>query len=285
MSTLGGPKGEYRSAQRDGATGNLAHTLLAALDEGRLITPPAAADPAFDLPAAFAVADELRRLRIARGEKPLGYKIGFTNRNIWPRYGVHAPIWGPVWDSTVQRLEGDAARVSLAELCQPRLEPEIVFGFASTPRAGMDLDALQGCIAWVAHGFEIVHTHFDGWRFAAADTVADFALHGRLFIGRTVPVADWPTLAVDLAALEVKLSQDGEPRERGVGANVLDGPLNALRLWVDAMARDTPFWTIASGDVVTTGTITDAWPLAPGQRWSTTLSDPRLAPLTLQTVA
>ena len=36
----------------------------------------------------------IRRLRIARGERPLGYKIGFTNRGIWDRYGVHAPIWG-----------------------------------------------------------------------------------------------------------------------------------------------------------------------------------------------
>ena len=51
---------------------------------------------------AFAAADTLRRLRIARGEKPLGYKIGFTNRSIWERYGVHQPIWGPVWDSTTR---------------------------------------------------------------------------------------------------------------------------------------------------------------------------------------
>ncbi len=264
---------------------SLARTLLSALDEARLTALPSSAHPTFDVAAAFAVADELRHLRVARGERPLGYKIGFTNRGIWQRYGVHAPIWGPVWDSTVQRLPGGTAQISLSGLCQPRLEPEIVFGFARTPSAGMDLDALQGCLAWVAHGFEIVHTHFDGWRFTAADTVADFALHGRLFIGPTVPVTDWPTLASDLAALEVELSLDGAQKERGVGTIVLDGPLNALRLWVDAMARDTPFWKIAPGDVVTTGTITDAWPLTPGQRWSTTLSNARLTPLTLHTIA
>ena len=60
----------------------------------------ASATRAFDLAEAFAIADAHRRLRIARGERPLGYKIGFTNRGIWDRYGVHAPIWGPVWDST-----------------------------------------------------------------------------------------------------------------------------------------------------------------------------------------
>lgn len=264
---------------------SLAQSLLAAWDEARLAPLPSASDPGFGLAEAFAVADEVRSLRIARGEKPIGYKIGFTNRGIWLRYGVHAPIWGPVWDSTVRRLDGNAAQVSLAGLCQPRLEPEVVFCFARTPNAGMDLDALKGCLSWVAHGYEIVHTHFDAWRFTAADTVADFALHGRLFIGPGVPVAQWPTLAADLAALEVELSQGGEAKERGVGAIVLDGPLNALRLWVDAMARDTPFWHIVPGDVVTTGTITDAWPLVPGQRWRTTLSDARLSPLELNTIA
>jgi hypothetical protein len=35
--------------------------------------------------------------------------------------------------------------------------------------------------------------------------------------------------------------------------------------------------------MVTTGTITDAWPLLPGQTWTTTLGDSRLTPLTLIT--
>ena len=182
-------------------------------------------------------------------------------------------------------LDAATARVSLRGLSQPRLEPEVVFGFARAPRAGMSLAELQGCLDWVAHGFEIVHTHFEGWRFTAADTVADFALHGRLVVGPRVPVQDWATLAEDLAALQVELLCDGKAVDRGQGAVVLDGPLNALRLWVDAMAEHTPGWPIRPGDVVTTGTITDAWPLLPGQRWSTALSDARLTPLTLHTEA
>jgi 2-keto-4-pentenoate hydratase len=89
----------------------------------------------------------------------------------------------------------------------------------------------------------------------------------------------------DLAALRVTLSCDGKAMDSGTGAVVLDGPLNALRLWVDAMALHTPAWHIVPGDIVTTGTITDAWPLLPGQTWATTLSDARLTPLTLSTAA
>jgi 2-oxo-3-hexenedioate decarboxylase len=264
---------------------SVAARLLGAYDAAALCPLPSAADPAFDMRAAFAVADELCRLRSARGEKPLGYKIGFTNRSIWQRYGVHQPIWGPVWDSTTQLLDGASASVSLAGLSQPRLEPEVVFGFARTPRAGMSLAELQGCLDWVAHGFEIVHTHFEGWRFTAADTVADFALHGRLRVGPRVPMQGWTCLAEDLAALHVDLLCEGRVVDIGQGSVVLDGPLNALRLWVDAMAQHTPGWSVRPGDVVTTGTITDAWPLLPGQAWSTRLSDARLSALTLHTEA
>ena len=62
----------------------------------------------------------------------------------------------------------------------------------------------------------------------------------------------------------MELLCDGRVVDRGQGAVVLDGPLNALRLWIDAMAEHTPGWTVRPGDVVTTGTITDAWPLQPG---------------------
>ena len=264
---------------------SLAQRLMAAYDTGGLTTLPSAQDASFTVRAAFEVADTLRGLRIARGEKPVGYKIGFTNRGIWERYGVHQPIWGPVWNTTAALLDGASTTVSLRGLSQPRLEPEVVFGFAHVPRAGMSLVELLGCLDWVAHGFEFVHTHFDGWRFTAADTVADFALHGRLCVGPRVPTRGWAALADDLAALQVELLCDGRIVDRGQGAIVLDGPLNALRLWIDAMAQHTPDWPVRPGDFVTTGTITDAWPLLPGQTWSTTLSDARLSPLTLRTGA
>ncbi len=269
----------------ESATIALAERLLAALDRNACIELPSTQPGGLPLGQAYAVAQRLAQLRSARGERPLGWKIGFTNRSIWDRYGVHAPIWGPVWDGTAALLDGTSCRVSLAHFNQPRLEPEVVFGFARAPAAGMSLDELQGCLAWVAHGFEIVHTHFADWRFTLADTVADFALHGCLRVGPRLAVQDWPTLAADLAAMQVELLCDGVARDRGIGSVVLDGPLHALKQWIDAMAVATPAWRVAAGEFVTTGTITDAWPLQPGQHWHTRLSEPRLAALSLHTDA
>jgi 2-oxo-3-hexenedioate decarboxylase len=271
-----------------GRAHEFAQRLMAARDEARPIATPTASDPSFAMADAFAVADEIRRLRIARGELPRGYKIGFTNRGIWARYGVYGPIWGPVWDTTVERVDNAQASVSLAPFVEPRLEPEIMFGFARTPEAGMTTSELAACCEWVAHGFEIVHTHCAGWRFTAADSFADFALHGRLFVGPRVPMAVFASrgdVHEQLAAVKVTLVCDGRDVEEGQADIVLDGPLNAMRLWVDAMAEQPQRWPIAAGDIVTTGTITDAAPLVPGACWQTRLSDSRLAGMTLRTTA
>lgn len=265
---------------------SLADELLAARAAARpLAEPPSARDPSFDLDRAFAVAEAIRGRRAGRGDAVRGWKIGFTNRTIWDRYGVHAPIWGPVWRSTLELLPDGVrdATVSLAPLVEPRLEPEIVFGLRAVPRPGMAPAALAACIDWVAHGFEVVHTHCPGWSFTAADTVADFALHGRLVVGPRVPIAafgDDPAAALERLAVDLFL--DERLVETGRGANVLGGPLAALGAWVDAMAERTPAWAIEPGHVVTTGTLTDAQPLSPGQAWRTRPDDARLAGLVLR---
>ncbi len=266
-------------------TAALATQLLDAWDGARLLDLPSSRPGGLSLVQAFKVADALVARRSARGERALGYKIGFTNRTIWPRYGVFAPIWAPVWSSTTALLDSTEVTVSLTGLVQPRLEPEIVFGFVAPPRAGMDEKELLGCLEWVAHGYEIVHTHFADWRFTAADTVADFALHGRLYVGPRVPVTRFARLGDELAQLGLTLSCDGRDVDSGRGSNVLDGPLTALKLWLEAMARHTPAWHVRAGDMVTTGTLTDAWPMLPGQVWRSRPDHAALHGLTLTTEA
>ena len=223
-----------------------------------------------DVATAYQRALAVRRLRIARGERPRGYKVGFTNRNIWERYGVHAPIWGTVWDTTLSFC-GGTGEVSLAGTCQPRLEPEAVFGIGARPPPHASIDELLECVEWVAPGFEVVQSHQPGWKFVAADTVADGGLHGRLLVGQKVPVsqvgADAKAFEQRLATAGVVLCRGKEVVERGVGANVLDGPLHALRHFLQSLRECPGAPDLQPGDVVTTGTWTDAWPVAAGQRW------------------
>ena len=59
----------------------------------------------FGVAEAYRVTQLVRKLREQRGERPVGRKIGFTNRTIWPQYNVYAPIWGYMYDKTVFDLD------------------------------------------------------------------------------------------------------------------------------------------------------------------------------------
>jgi 2-keto-4-pentenoate hydratase len=250
----------------------LADTILAAQRDGAPLAPITDIDPAFDLAAAYRVSAAITARRSVQGERPVGWKIGFTNRTIWDEYGVHAPIWGPVYDSTATAVSpAEPIDAPLAGLAEPRIEAEIVFRIAMPPDPAMDDRALFACIDGVAHGFEIVQSVFPGWRFKAADTVAAFALHARLYYGPfVVPLPgesaeDWMKR---LASFEIVLSRNGEFVDRGHGANVLDSPLSALGHFVRGLDRVSGE-RLRPGDVVTTGTVTRAFPVAAGETWRT----------------
>jgi 2-oxo-3-hexenedioate decarboxylase len=227
----------------------------------------------FDLPAAYRVAARVRELRMARGETPIGRKVGFTNRRIWDEYRVWAPIWGPVYDTTVRELAGVADGFSLAGLAEPRIEPEIILGMAAAPDASMDDARLFGCIGWVAHGFELVQSIYPGWTFTAPDTVVAYGLHGALLVGPRVPVApDAQGWRAALQSFGIDLLRDGQLMDQGSALHVLDdGPVAAVRHLVRVLQADPAQPRLAAGEMVTTGTLTRALPVAPGQTWSTRL--------------
>lgn len=243
-----------------------ASALLAAWDGAARLDP--AEFPVADPDAGLVIQDLLIALREARGERRLGYKIGFTNRSIWPLYGVHHPIWGPVWDRTVVPLSGTTTRLRPAVWSLPRLEPEIVLGLARSPRHA-DPDHVFECLAWVAHGVEIVTSPWPDWRFTAAQAIAAQGLHGGLHIGPPLSSREIAGPAA-LSALSLELSCNDQPVARGEGSAVLDGPVQALGHLVSELARRGD--TLAPGCLVTTGTLTDAQALRAGDTWRTRLS-------------
>jgi 2-oxo-3-hexenedioate decarboxylase len=250
---------------------DVAGEIFATLGSGRQIAPFSSRPGGLTLNDAYRVLARLGQAFKARGETLVGRKIGFTNRTIWPEYGVYAPIWGFVTDRTARELAAGAT-LPLAGLAEPRIEPEIVFGLSRAPAPDMDEAALAGCIDWLAHGFEIVQSLYPDWKFAPADAVACNALHGALLIGERHPfkprAAEW---LHELAAFEIELECDGVLADRGQAANVLGSPFLALRHLVQLLAQDKVHPPLAAGEIVSTGTLTRALPVAPGETWRTRL--------------
>ncbi|RVU15050.1 2-keto-4-pentenoate hydratase [Methylobacterium oryzihabitans] len=262
----------------DAVAGEILAAAGAGSEPGAGLAPFTGRDPEFDLPRAYRIAAAVMRARAARGERPAGWKIGFTNRRMWDEYGVRAPVWGPVYDTTLRILDGTPC--ALAGFAEPRIEPEIVFRLARTPPEGAGAEALLACLDGVALGFEVVQSLYPGWRFRAPDTVAAFALHGRLYRGPWVAL-DGPGWADRLARFSATLTRDGAVADHGAAEAVLGSPLNALA-HLAAGLPGTPFGRgLEAGDVVTTGTLTRACPVAPGETWAATLDGLDLAPITL----
>ena len=145
-----------------------------------------------------------------------------------------------------------------------------------------DTDEVLPSIDWIAHGIEIVQSHFPGWQFKAADTIADWGLHATLIVGKPLEMkrlgAD---VVADIENFTVTLSCDGDVHEQGRGSNALGSPLKAVGHLLSVLAKQPHASALQSGEMVTTGTLTAALPIRPGQTWSTNIKGIELSGITV----
>ena len=250
----------------------LARRVLAARAEARRLTPLTQTEANFSLDDGYAVGRAVLRQRQAAGEVAIGRKIGFTNRSIWSQYNVAAPIWAHMYDRTVRFATNDTGRQSLTGALEPRIEPEIAFKLKRTPPKNATPAQWLSSIEWVAHAYEIVASPFPNWRFAAPDTVAAFGLHGTLIVGTPLPISQLTKPIETLANFKITLHCDGKPIAHGGGAAVLDSPLNTLIHLQALLATQPKALPLRAGEIISTGTLTDALPIQAGQTWHTTFA-------------
>jgi 2-keto-4-pentenoate hydratase len=247
----------------------LAHELVGIHESAHLVPPFSARHPGLTPDEGYAAARHLHAHRVARGWKPLGRKIGFTNRTLWEKYGVHEPMWGTIYDKTLIHSQNNKSTVPLAGLAQPRIEPEICFKLKSSPPLTRDPEKILASIEWIAHAVEVVQCHHPEWKVTISDCTIGNGLHGRLVVGTPVAVEKISGLAAALPFLKVALKKNGETRDQGIGSNVLGSPLLALAFLIEILQKQND--PLQPGEIITTGTLTDAHPVAPGETWSTDL--------------
>ena len=249
----------------------LARELIDLHDHPRLVAPFSSRFPGLTAETGYAAARQLHAHRLAQGWKLAGRKNGFTNRGIWERYGVDGPMWGAVYDRTLVFSTGNKATVPLDGLTQPRIEPEICFRLKARPPVTRNPQELLDCIEWIAHSVEIVQCPHPDWKMTLADCVANNGLHGLLIVGTPVAVEKISGLAAALPFLKISLFKGQNKIDQGVGANVLDSPLLSLAYLVEILARQPESPPLEAGEIITTGTLTDAYPVLAGETWSTDL--------------
>lgn len=218
-----------------------------------------------DLTTAYAIQRALVSLRLAAGERVIGWKLGYTSEVMRRQMGIDRPNVGPLTD-WMRLNSGDAVS---ERLMQPRVEPEIGVRLITA------LDARQGpverhTVAAAVEGahacLEVVHSTWTGYRFNLEQNTADNSSAGQVVIGPRLPIAD--LMALDTVA--VRLSDGATELGQGKGADADGHPLDAVaRLARELAAFDQ---RLEAGDLVITGGLTAACPLATGGRLSATFS-------------
>lgn len=268
-----------------------AHALLDARADGRMM-PLLSADEPLSVSDAYQIAGRILAIRTAQGETQVGRKIGFTVRKEWDQYGVAdalqgVPIWAPIFDTTVRYAEDNHGIQSLLGAMQPRIEPEIIFKLGSAPPPDATLEQMADCIEWMAHGFEIVSCPFANWEFTVADAIAAFGLHGTLIIGEphVLSSATRRNLAMLLTSASVSLScstdENAILRAAGFCDDLLASPLHALLQLHQLLKTQPDAAPLRAGEIISTGTWTDAYPIQAGQTWITAFSGIALQGLTV----
>ena len=267
------------------AAGTVAQELLSAYEAGKMVAVPPSARPGFSLNTAYEVEAALKRLREASGCKAVGRKVGYANKAMWRLLKLETLVWAHMYDDTVHYSGDNSATLTLERARSLKIEPEIVFGL-KRPITTENLDAAAALDAtdWVALGFEIIDCPFPGWEFQPSDFVASFGLHAALVVGEKIPVRPESIgqLVDDLPRFKVRMLKNGEFVEEGSGKNSLRNPALCLAELGAAIVRRFPTEPLATGEIISTGTLTAGHLMEKGDLWTAEVTGLAVPTLTLR---
>jgi len=212
--------------------------------------PPAYFDR-LSLDEAYRIQLALIERRCAAGETQIGWKVGLTSKAIQEQFGFHEPCFGCILET---RPSGHV--FAATELTRPGFETELCVRLGRPLVGEVSLEEVRAAVAAVHPSFEITETRGDPAQIALM--VADNAQQRSVILGE--PMALTPTLQLD--QIEARVELNGHVVATGVGAAVLDHPLNSVA-W---LARKLGEYgrSLRAGELVMTGSLVRQFPLAAG---------------------
>lgn len=212
--------------------------------------------PDMDWDDAYAIQDEIRRRKEARGQKTVGLKCGLTSFAKMKQMGVETPVFGFVADY-MARPDGGEIRTS--ELIHPKVEAEIcIVTKAPLKGPGCHVAAVMAATDFVVPAVEVIDSRYRDFKFDLKSVIADNTSSSRFVIGGRPRDLD----ELDLRTLGVVLEINGEIKTMAAGAAVLGHPLAAVAMLANHLgARDQD---IPAGTFIMTGGVTEAYAVKAG---------------------
>lgn len=212
--------------------------------------------PDMTIEDAYAVQRAWVEIKLSKGRRLLGRKIGLTSRAMQQAVDITEPDFGALYDDM---FYADGSEVPLARFIAPRVEVELAFvlGESLTGPGCTIFDVLRAT-EYVTPALEILDARVQmadpvtGHTRTIVDTVADNAADAGIVIGgRAVAPMD-----VDLRWVSALLYRNEVVEESGVAAAVLNHPATGVAWLANKLA--TYGVALESGLVILSGSFTRA---------------------------
>jgi len=187
--------------------------------------------PDMGMDDAYAIQNAINDAKIKAGRSVVGWKIGLTSKAMQYALNIDIPDSGILFDDM---LFGHGTTIPKGRFIQPRIEAEIAFVMKSA-LGGEDVsrEAVLAATDYVAPSIEILATRIlradpvTGQTRKVYDTISDNAANAGIVLGPQKHAVD----AFDLRWVGVITSRNSEVEETGLGAGVLNDPVESV-VWL-----------------------------------------------------
>lgn len=173
----------------------------------------------FNLDDAYVIQKLSIEERLKRGEKRVGYKLGFTSKAKMEQMGVHDVIWGQLTDS--MHIENGGV-LDFSKFIHPRAEPEIAFRVSKKIDTALTMDNVGEYFDGVAGAIEIIDSRYEKFKFSLEDVVADNCSSSAYVVGK------WFDPKTSINDLSITLNINDETRKEGNSNAILGNPIESL---------------------------------------------------------
>lgn len=245
--------------------------LLEAEKTGKQIPLLSLQYPGMNMDDAYAIQSTLVEKKLAAGRKVIGWKIGLTSKAMRSVLKIDIPDSGVLFDDM---LFDNGSVIPAGRFIQPRIEAEIAFVMKSS-LAGESVtreDVIEAT-DYVTPAIEILDTRIQrvdpktGTMRNIFDTISDNAANAGIVLGKE----RHDIKSTDLRWVACIASKNGEVEETGLGAGVLNDPVESVVWLARRMAEYGQ--KIEAGQVILAGSFIRPVECTPGSRIQTDFNE------------
>jgi 2-oxo-hept-3-ene-1,7-dioate hydratase len=208
-------------------------------------------NPGMTMADAYAVQDAWRKLKLERGERIVGHKIGLTSRAMQTAVGIDTPDSGFLTESMVFE---DGGAVPVERFIGLRVEAELAFVLKGPlSGASLTIDDVIAATDYVTPALEILDTRIfrvdpETKRTRSVfDTISDNAANAGIVLG----ARRFDPQGADLRWIGAIVAKNGQIEETGLAAGVLGHPAQGI-VWLAARLAENN-QALQAGEILLAG--------------------------------